>query len=271
MVEFSLLQSTRASVVALILFALLVGFYILGYRLNKVRYKPDENPNQDLSAINTALLGLLALLLAFTFSMSNTRFDSRRKLMIEEANAISTALLRTDVYPDSIRHVLRGQLKEYLEARIAYYEAGMNEQEIMKQNVRTQHAAARLWTSAAAHAKVDNITARTSELLLVLTPMIDLITERRASIESTIPDSIMYFLFVICLGSFFLLGYDNRNKFDWVVIIGFALMLSATVFTIIDLDRSRSGLIRMDSFNQKFIELREMFNETDTLTTKSSL
>jgi hypothetical protein len=270
MVEFSILQSTRASVVALVLFAFLVGFYVLGYRLNKARHKVDD-PNQDLSAINTALLGLLALLLAFTFGMSNSRFDTRRKLMIDEANSISTALLRTDVYPDSMRHVLRGHLKEYLEARIAYFEAGMDEDEILKQHIRTGKVADELWAAAVAHAKVDDITARTSELLLVLTPMIDLITERRASVESTIPDSIMYFLFVLCIGSSFLLGYDNRNKFDWVVIIGFALMLSATVFTIIDLDRSRSGLIRMDSFNQKFIELREMFKETDTLTTKSSL
>jgi hypothetical protein len=42
-------------------------------------------------------------------------------------------------------------------------------------------------------------------------------------------------------------------------VIGFAIMLSATVFTIIDMDRPRSGLIDMDKPNQKIIELREMF------------
>jgi hypothetical protein len=36
-------------------------------------------------------------------------------------------------------------------------------------------------------------------------------------------------------------------------------MLSITVFTIIDLDRPRSGLINMDGPNEKIIELREMF------------
>ena len=59
--------------------------------------------------------------------------------------------------------------------------------------------------------------------------------------------------------SSFLLGYEFKTKIDWVVVIGFAAILSATVFNIIDLDRPRSGLIKMDTPNQKIIELREMF------------
>lgn len=261
MIEFSILQSTPAVVVGVTLFLLLIASYILGYRLHRAKRLREDHENKDLTAINGALLGLLALLLAFTFSMSNSRFDNRRNLMVDEANAIGTVILRTDVYPDSMRQLLRGYLKEYVEARIAYYNAGMNEQKIYEQHIQTGKIASKIWEAAANHAKVDNITARTSELLIVLTEMIDLTTSRRASVESTIPDSIMYFLFILCMGSSFLLGYDNRNKFDWIVIVGFALMLSATVFTITDLDRSRSGLIKMDSFNQKIIELRDMFKE----------
>lgn len=263
MIEFSILQSISAVVIGGTLFLLLITCYILGYRLQRVKRLGDDAENKDLSSVNGALLGLLALLLAFTFSMSNSRFDDRRARMIDEANAIGTVILRTDVYPDSVRQLLRGYLKDYVETRIAYYEAGMSEQRIFEKHVETGKIASKIWEAAVNHAKVDPVTAQTSELLLVLTPMIELVTERRASVESTIPDSIMYFLFVLCLGSFFLLGYDNRTKFDWVVIIGFALMMAATVFTIIDLDRSRSGLIRMDSFNHKFVELLEMFNETD--------
>ena len=89
--------------------------------------------------------------------------------------------------------------------------------------------------------------------------MIDITTTRRSAGESTIPDSIMYFLFILCLSMSFLLGYDNKTKIDWIVVIGFALMLSATLFTIIDLDRPRSGLITMDVPIQKMVELRDMF------------
>ena len=69
----------------------------------------------------------------------------------------------------------------------------------------------------------------------------------------------MYFLFILCFCAAFLLGYDNKAKIDWVVVVGFAIMLSSTVFNIIDLDRPRSGLIDLDENNKKMVELREMF------------
>ena len=98
-------------------------------------------------------------------------------------------------------------------------------------------------------------------LVPALNEMIDITTTRRAAGEATIPDSIMYFLFILCLGSAFLLGYEQAQKIDWIVVIGFATMLSATVFNIIDLDRPRSGLINMDTPNEKIVELLQMFDE----------
>lgn len=262
MLELSLLQSTPTVVVAIALFISLIFFYILGYRLRTRTIKGNpEHTMEDLGAINGTLLGLLALLLAFTFGMSNSRYDTRRALVIEEANAIGTVILRTDIYPDSLQQVLRSHLKDYVEARIAFYQAGMDIDKVVSNYKRGAEISKKIWSMAAAFAKQDNITTRTSELIPALNAMIDITATRRAVGESTIPDSIMYFLFTLCLCSAFLLGYDRKNKFDWIVVIGFALMLSATVFTIIDLDRPRSGLIDMDTPNQKIIELREMFNE----------
>jgi hypothetical protein len=260
MLKLSLLQSTPTFLIAIILFILLILFYILGYRLRLSKIKRSaDHAVEDLSAINGTLLGLLALLLAFAFSMSNSRFDIRRGLIIEEANNIGTVILRTDIYPDSMRQLLRSQLKEYVEARIAFIQSGMDEKEIVETYRKANEISNKIWLTAANYAKIDNITTRTSELIPALNAMIDITTTRRASGESTIPDSIMYFLFILCLCSAFLLGYDIKNKFDWIVLIGFAIMLSATVFTIIDMDRPRSGLINMDKPNEKIIELREMF------------
>lgn len=258
--KLSLLQSSPTLVVAIVLFLLLIAFYILGYRLRTRALKnSQEHTLEDLGAINGTLLGLLALLLAFTFGMSNSRYDNRRSLAIEEANNIGTVILRTDIYPDSMRMVLRNHLKDYVEARIAFYQAGMDMEKTYAEYFRASEIGTKIWSIAAAYAQKDDITTRTSELIPALNAMIDITTTRRAAGEATIPDSIMYFLFTLCLCSAFLLGYDRKNKFDWIVVIGFALMLSATVFTIIDLDRPRSGLIDMDRSNQKIIELREMF------------
>lgn len=260
MLELSPLQSSSTVLVAIILFFLLIAFYLIGFRLRRRIVKRNAEHNvEDLGAINGTLLGLLALLLAFTFGMSNSRFDTRRQLVIEEANAIGTAILRTDIYPDSMRQLLRVNLKEYVEKRIGFYQAGMDVTKTVTEFKKADELGKKIWFIAANYAKQDDITTRTSALIPALNDMIDITTTRRAAGESTIPDSIMYFLFALCLCSAFLLGYDRKNKFDWIVVIGFALMLSATVFTIIDLDRPRSGLINMDKPNQKIIELREMF------------
>ena len=98
-------------------------------------------------------------------------------------------------------------------------------------------------------------------MIPALNDMIDITVVRRAAGEATIPDSIMYFLFVLCFGSSFLLGYDHKEKVDWVVVTGFAIMLTATVFNIMDLDRPRSGLIDLNLPNQKMVELLDMFEE----------
>jgi hypothetical protein len=121
MLDLTLLQSTPTIVVAIILFVLLIVSYIFGYRLRirNIKNHPDQNV-EDLGAINGTLLGLLALLLAFTFGMSNSRYDTRRQLIIEEANNIGTVILRTDIYPDSMRKQLRGILKDYVDARVAF-------------------------------------------------------------------------------------------------------------------------------------------------------
>lgn len=258
--KLSLLQSTPTLLVAITLFILLIAFYFIGYRLRNSTIKNSPGHTvEDLGAISGTMLGLLALLLAFAFGMSNSRYDTRRQLVIEEANNIGTAILRTDIYPDSLRLVLRNHLKDYVEARIAFYEAGMDMQKTVQEYLRASEISNKIWSIVAAYAREDNITTRTSELIPALNAMIDITTTRRAAGEATIPDPIMYFLFALCLCSSFLLGYDAKNKFDWIVVVGFALMLSATVFTIIDLDRPRSGLIDLDKPNEKIIELRQMF------------
>ena len=262
MLKLSLLQSAPTLLVAVIIFILIIVFYLLGYYLRRkaIIKKPDKS-RSELGALNGTLLGLLALMLAFTFGMANSRFDTRRQLIIEEANDIGTVVLRTDIYPDSVRQLLRASLKEYVEARIAFCQAGVNTEKIVEYYLKADRIGKEIWSITASYAKVDNITTRTSELVPALNAMIDITTTRRAAGEATIPDSIMYFLFILCCCSAFLLGYDSKDRIDWIVLMGLAIMLSSTVFTIIDLDRPRSGLINMDRPTQKIIELREMFEQ----------
>jgi hypothetical protein len=260
MINLSLLQSTPTFIIAISLFILIISFYLLGNRVrSRSVNKHPELAKVEFGAINGTLLALLGLLLAFTFSMSNSRFDTRRQLVIEEANTIGTVILRADIYPDSMRQLLRTNLKEYVGQRIAFYKEGMNMQKVVSHYLKADSIGKVVWSIAANYAKVDDITTRTSEMIPALGAMIDITTTRRAAGEATIPDLIMYFLFILCLGSAFLLGYEKPNQIDWIIVIGFGMLLSLTVYVIIDLDRPRSGLIDMDVPNQKIIELRDMF------------
>lgn len=260
MITLSGLQLIPTLVITLVTFVLLFGFYLLGYRVRKavIRSNPDQ-AKLDLKAINGILLGLLGLLLAFTFGMSNTRYSVRRDLMIHEANAIATTIMRTDLYPDSVKKNLRDNLKEYLELRISYYEDGANWEKVLRDYDEAEKVGERAWHIAVAYAKTDQPTTIASQLLPAITEMLHVAKTRRAAGEGTIPDSIVYFLFILCWCAAFLLGYDHKDKIDWIVVTGFAIMLSATVFNIIDLDRPRSGIIQLDTVNQKVVELRKMF------------
>ena len=73
--------------------------------------------------VDGAVFGLLGLLVAFTFSGAATRFDARRQLVVEEANAIGAAYLRLDVLPAAAQPALRARFREYLDSRLAAYRA----------------------------------------------------------------------------------------------------------------------------------------------------
>jgi hypothetical protein len=111
-----------------IFFVVIMWCNWLGYRY-KMR-QLDKYPgriHEGMSSIEGSILGILSLLLGFSFSVAVAKFEARRHLLIEETNVIGTAILRCDLYPDSIRAALRADFKEYVETRIAYYEARYDE------------------------------------------------------------------------------------------------------------------------------------------------
>ena len=245
---------------AFVVFLLIIGCYAIGQlRRNYLLKKYDDQIVRDNSTMTGALLALLGLMLAFSFSMANSRYDSRRQVMVEEANAIGTAILRTQMYPDSVRALFHQSMKEYVEVRIATLTARKDPDILLVNQNTSDSLGRRIWNIVSDYASVDPSLVKTSELIPALNDMIDIVTTRRAAFEATIPDSILYFLLFLCLSSAFLLAHDRKSNTDWMVVIGFSIMLSATLFTIIDLDRPHSGLISMERPQQKIEALRNMF------------
>lgn len=257
--QYSFLTSiSSVTIVSVLFIAILVIYWIAGRVSTNI--DGEKNKSEDFGTVEGSLLGLLALLLAFTFSMSASRYDMRRQIMIEEANNIGTAILRADLYPDSIRQLFRVDFAAYVEARISFYEAGVDTEKIIKTNQLTNDISAKLWKRAAllGHNPANLISS--NQMIPALNSMIDIITTRNAAITAKVPDSILWMLFILCGVSSFIIGYKGKKtRSAGVIVIVFSLMICSSIYLILDLDRSRRGLINMDASNNYIIELREMF------------
>ena len=78
--------------------------------------------HEGIGAIEAAVFGLLGLLLGFSLAGGTSRLDTRRQLIIEEANAIGTAYLRLDTLAAHDQPEMRRFFREYLEARLRVYQ-----------------------------------------------------------------------------------------------------------------------------------------------------
>lgn len=257
--EASTLNQTEAWVIALLLFTLMLLSSFIGKRTGNYIRKKD-NTEEKLTEPST-LIALLFFLLAFTFGMSGDRYDSRRKIVIEEANNIGTAILRSDLYPDSTRTLFRKDFKQYVEARISYYLVGADVKGIVKADSLSQAISSRLWKRASQLSKDPANLAATQQMIPALNDMIDVTTSRLAGEKAKVPQSILVMLFFLAMISSFYSGYSEglRGRIDWLIQIGFCLLVSLVVLFTIDLDRPRRGFVNLDVPNQTIIDLRNNF------------
>jgi len=246
--------------ISAILFFGMIGMDYLGFKIRFNRHKKNglEN-NNGLGSLEGALLGLLALLLAFTFNLSASRYDARRQTIVDEANNIGTALLRTELYPDSIKNIFNADFKQYIEERINYYEVGDDETKIQDSRNQSAITSGRIWSRVASLSQKPENVLRSMQMIPATNSMIDSTASRDDKRLSHIPYSILYLLFTLCLASAFIIGYGRKDKkVDLVLVCCFTLMITITVYLILDLDQSRSGTINMDTSHLKMIELRKL-------------
>ena len=99
------MYNLNSVLITMILFLCLVLAIEAGYRVGR-RFQDvtNEVSKSKVDAIQASLLGVLALILGFTFSLSLQRYDSRSEAVVDEANAIGTTYLRAQLLPVSIRN-----------------------------------------------------------------------------------------------------------------------------------------------------------------------
>lgn len=262
---FSLLYTTDASILVVILGVLMLLAMYAGFRVALLRKERTSSDGADSSgAIFGALLGLMGLLLAFTFGMAGTRFDDRRRVITQESNDIGTAILRCDLYPQEVRKELRTAFKSYVEARITYLEAGTDLEKVQASLIEKDKHAATLWQIATKFAH-DNpsMFVPSNQMIPALNDMIDVTTTRLALDSARVPDLIIIMLFSLAVITSFFGGYmfGNKGKIDWIISIGFCIIIPIVVYTTLDLERTRRGVTNLNANNKYILQLRDMVKE----------
>src|ERR1044072_1049930 len=115
-----------------------------GYSLRKHRRSGHEEEKEaPLGTMVGATLGLLAFILAFTFGLAASRFDNRRQLVLDEANAIGTTYLRAGMLPEHGQQ-FRDLLRAYVSSRLDALQPG----KLVEGIHRSEEIQQKVWTEA---------------------------------------------------------------------------------------------------------------------------
>jgi hypothetical protein len=191
------------------------------------------------------MLGLLALIIGFSFSMALSRFEARRDAVVNEANAIGTAALRARLLPDPHRTETLKLLREYIQIRLDIVQSGQSLAESKTAVDRSNGVQESLWLQAKALTAKDNGMVPTGLFIQALNEMIDDQAKRLAALRNRIPNIVLLGLFGIAATAAGFAGYasglDTKRTRLPVCIMG--LLVATVIILIFDLDRPSSGFI----------------------------
>jgi hypothetical protein len=228
-----------------------------GYRLGKYRRSRHEQEKEaPVGTMVGATLGLLAFVLAFTFGLAAARFDTRRQVLLDEANAIGTTYLRAGMLSEQGEQV-RSLLRDYVGARLDAVRSGNVAEGIRRsENIQKQ-----LWAAAETVGEKNPNSIVVGLFVQSLNEMIDLHAKRvQAGIRSRIPGAIWVGLFAVAMLSLSAMGYlaGLAGARRSLAVLAVAVAFSVVIELIADLDRPQEGVLRVSQ--QALLDVQRSMN-----------
>ena len=223
--------------------------------------RDPESAREGLGAAGGAIFALLGLLIAFTFSGAATRFDQRRSLIIEEANAIGTAYLRVDLAAPDLQPALRDSFRRYLAARLDVYQKIPDMDAVQVAMANANRLQTEIWGQAIAATREPGSHPSVAVLFLpALNAMIDITTTRTMATRFHPPMIIFVLLIGLALAAAILAGdaMAASKTRNWTHVVGFAAAVAVSLYVILEIEYPRLGLIRVDRFDQALADLRDL-------------
>jgi hypothetical protein len=247
------------AVVAVVFTTVLLAAGEVAYRFGRrSRRDRDDAHRRQISAIRGVMLGLLSLLLAFTFSMAVERYVARRDLVVKEANAIGTTSLRAGMLPEARREEVRRLLSSFVDVRLRMHAAARDPIQLVEGLRQSAEIESKLWRHAEASAK-EAPTAVTATFITAMNQLIDTDAERVAAARNQIPAGGWLILSVVagmsCWMIAYAAGYDGvRSTFTNLLL---RLTISMVFLPIFDLTHEHRGMI--DISQQPLIDVQGLF------------
>jgi hypothetical protein len=233
-------------VLVLVLLAVIVGAAGCGLLVGRSLRESRESVSESFGVLQAALLGFMALILAFGLSLAVGRYETRRQAVVEDANDIGTTYLRAQTLPEPMRTRSLTLLRQYtdVELRLSHVVPGSA---AANQTVAQGSALQRpLWSLAVQAVETQPLATAPRLYEDSLNTMIDEQTERVATLSNRVPTEVLLLEIIgaaIALGLLGLhVGVLGRGM---VAVLLAAALVSLLLYVSFDLDRPTRGLIRV--------------------------
>lgn len=244
-----------------LLLVLMTAAIETGYRIGRRRTSGGSRERPTKDHVNTVLgsmLGVLGLVLAFSVSLALQRFEARSAAVVDEANAIGTTYLRAQLLPGVIGEEARALLQRYAGLRVQAGAIPLDREderaELVREAGRVQDA---LWACARRAAAEQPNPVTTGLFVQSLNELIDSLGRRDAALRRHVPEVILLLLFGTFILTGGVLGYAAAMAGHRPSVVSYLLvaLIVVLMFMIIDLDRPRRGLIRVDQSSLQQVKM----------------
>jgi len=243
----------------ILLFFGMVSFTALGHRAGRRRLRSKSVDEEFTTAVvDAAIMSLLGLLIAFTFSKAYSRYEKRRDLIVQEVNEIGTAYMRLQLLPAERQASLRAKFHDYVTSRYQTWLLLDDRAAAQREYEKSVKLQSEIWSDAVDATNNDTDDAR-KLLLPALNDMIDITTTRLIAMQSHPPLLVYLLLGALSLAAAWTIGFGmaGSERLSLLHAVGFAGAITLALFVTLDIEFPRHGFVRLDAPHEMLLQLSE--------------
>ena len=248
------LSAQPIAVVYLAISLLMLAFIEIGYQLGeRLKTRNEKDTIASMGPMVGGLLAMLAFVLAFTFSLAFNQYEARKKVVVDEANAIGTAYLRADLITEPFSKEVKRLFQDYVDIRLQAAQ-GIDLKGAIAESVVIHK---QLWEQVSSAALMQP-GPNTSLAVQSINNVIDIHELRvSAGIRNRIPGIVWVTLGVISALAMITIGLQIGlvSKRRFLAGLPMSLAFAVVVALVVDLDRPDKGMLSVGQ--EAMINLKE--------------